>query len=476
MRTSCFLVTLAAAPFLASPAPLGAQAPEPHGKSAKARRGPFRAVFEAEGAFVPAHFTELSFSPQAYEGELRVAEVAPHGSRVRQGDVVLKLEDEKARDALRAAEWAQRTAERTLADAKVRYGEHEADMQRDVARAERELALADQALKGYLEVHRPLEKDEHELGHRSYKHSIDDQEDELAQLGKMYKEDQLTEETEEIVLKRANRNLEETKKRLDLFLRRHDFSEKFHEPAERERLENAPKDKRKALTDLRRARESGRELGKIELERLEHEAGAARRRLERLRADLERMAIRAPHDGVVIHGALEEKVAVSVLKRHQAIQAHQPIVTVADPGALKVRFNLKEKDRYRLSAGMGAAIVPEAIPDRRLAGSVEPVSGFPLPDNTWNAHVLFAHEDERLLPLLKAKVVVVLHDGMDALTVPLGAVFRRGDRSVCYVKGHAPFGVIARTVVTGPDNGKDVLIREGLSEGDEVLLEEPAAP
>jgi multidrug efflux pump subunit AcrA (membrane-fusion protein) len=87
--------------------------------------------------------------------------------------------------------------------------------------------------------------------------------------------------------------------------------------------------------------------------------------------------------------------------------------------------------------------------------------------------VLFAQDDERLLPLLNAKVSITLHESLDAIAVPLGAVFRRGDKSVCFVRAPSPFGIAARTVVTGPDNGKDILIREGLCEGDEVLLEEP---
>ena len=462
---------------LAAPLPVSNAADPPEekqGEVVKVKRGPFRAVFESEAVFVPAQASEMSFSPLAYEGELRVAEAAPHGSRVRQGDVILRLDDEKARDALRAAEWTARVAERGLIDGKVRHDELDSDAERDIGRVEKDLALAEKTLKGYVEISRALEKEEFEQGQRSLKHSIADQEDELAQLGKMYKEDQLTEETEEIVLKRAKRNLEETKTRLALYVRRNAYGEEFAEPLQREALENAVKDKRKALRDLRRGRESGRVLSQIEIEKLENEVSTARRRVERLKADLERMTFRAPQDGLLLHGTVDEKVAVNPLRRNATVPPHQPLVTVARPGQLKARFALKEKDRYRLAAGMPVSILPEALPDRRLAGSVEPVSGFPAPDNTWNAHVLFGHEDERLQPLLKAKVIVTLHDSMDAVTVPLGAVFRKGDRSICYLRGKSPFGIVPRTVVTGPDDGKTVVIREGLGEGDEVLLQEPA--
>ncbi len=467
------LNTLLAA-LLASTA--AAQSPEarPETPTVKVRHLPFRVVYEADGVFVPAQATELSFSPRALEGELRIAEITPHGAMVRQGEVILRLEDEPAKNVLRAAEWAVRTTERTLVEGKARQEDLDSDSERDLARAETDLAFAEKSLKGYVEVVRPLEKEEFELSERSYKHNIADQEEELAQLGKMYKEDQLTEETEEIVLKRSKRNLEESKTRISLFQQRHRYVEIFSEPVQREMLENAVKDKRKGLRDLRRTRETAKFLSKIELEKLDHDAHAARQRLDRLREDIERMTFRAPHDGLMIHGSFEDRVAVNLLKRNGQAMPNVTLVTVARPGQLKVRFSLKEKDRYRIGAGMSAAIVPEALSDFRFMGSVEPVSGFPLPDNSWNTHVIFGHSDDRLQPLLKAKVLITLHDSMDSIVVPIGAVFRRGDRSICYVRSKALFGVAVRTVLTGPDDGKNIVIREGLSESDEVLLQEPA--
>src|SRR5438093_1353403 len=328
--------------FFFLPLGLKAAAEAEGGEAVKVRRGHFRAAYEAEGVFVPAQATEMGFWPQAYEGELRVAEARPHGSSVKQGEVVLRLEDDKLKDMVRSAEWALRIAERNAADVKERYAEYEEDTKPDVGRAEKDLALARKSLKGYLEVNRALEKEEYELGERSQKHAIEDQEDELAQLGKMYKEDELTKETEEIVLKRAKRNLEESRKRLDVHQRQHSYGEEFSEPVRRESLENLVKDKAKALKDLKRARQSGGALGKVDLEKAEHEVLASRKRLERLEQDLEHFSFRAPHDGIVIHGGFEEKLAVNPLRKSSVVPPNQTIVTVAKPGALKARFLVKE--------------------------------------------------------------------------------------------------------------------------------------
>ena len=163
------------------------------------------------------------------------------------------------------------------------------------------------------------------------------------------------------------------------------------------------------------------------------------------------------------------------IRKGAPVASNQTILTVASaPGPLKARFTLKEKDRYRVEGGLRTVIVPEAIPDTRLSGSLEPVSGLPHPDGTWDAHVVFGHEDPRLQPLLKCKVNVVIAEIPDALRVPSAAVFRKDGRAICYIRGKSPFGILARTVVTGPDDGKFTVIREGLADGDEVLLVEPS--
>ena len=89
----------------------------------KVERGPFKAALEAEGVFIPAQSAELGFWPLAYVGELRVVEVAPHGAAVKKGDILLRLDAEKAEDLVREARWALRASERQLADARSRREE-----------------------------------------------------------------------------------------------------------------------------------------------------------------------------------------------------------------------------------------------------------------------------------------------------------------------------------------------------------------
>src|SRR5688572_24005446 len=130
--------------------------------AARVSRGPFRVIVEQDGVLVPSQATALGFWPLALEGELRIEEVAAHGARGEENDVMLRLRDEKARDAIREARWARRAGESSLAAARARAADEEADAERDLARAEKDLELARSSFQGYVEVDRALDKEEYE--------------------------------------------------------------------------------------------------------------------------------------------------------------------------------------------------------------------------------------------------------------------------------------------------------------------------
>jgi hypothetical protein len=452
--------------------------PAATGASAPVKRGPFRLELEAEAVLVPADGVVFALWPRAHSGQPRILEVAAHAARVRKGDVVLRLDDEPVREALRAAEWDVRSAEVALRREQGAFEELEKVNAEQLARTERSLDLSRRSLKGYLQIGRALDERSFALSVQSSRHRIEDQEDEIEQLGKMYKEDELTEETEEIVLKRARRDLEHAKARLQFIRDEHQHSEEVAEPRRLEALEIAVETQERAHRDLRRSLEGGREFARIALERAEKQVADARRTVEELRRDLGELTIEAPWDGIVLHGDfLGESGAASpkpdLLRRGGTVAPYVPFLTLARPGPLKARFSVKAADRHRLTAGMAAALRPAVLPELSIAASLEEPPEFPGPEGAWIAHALFGHQDPRLLPLLTATVKMVTVDVADALTVPSSSLFQKGDRWIAYVRSDSPFGVVARTVVPGASDGETTVIREGLREGEHVLIESP---
>lgn len=448
----------------------------------KVRRAPFRHTVVEEGILVPAHATALRVRPRAYTGKLRVLEVVAHGATVSQGDVVLRLDPEGLETALHKRELALRTKEIGLHRARVALEELERDSDRDREEAEQDVELARHSLDGYREIQRPLDARSYQRGEKTYLDSIADQEDEIDQLGKMYKEDELTEATEELVLKRARRKLASTQERLEIYRARFRYSLAYSENKTLHTLERALEQKEAQLRKLRRAEDTGREQAEIKLAGAKHDLSASRKNLERLREDTEAFALRAPHAGIVLHGNLvspsppngvmDGKVAAKAIRVGDVVTPGSPVITVATAGAMKVRFALKSADRYHAKAGMAAAVLPKALPETVLAATLEPMGRFPRPDGSWTAHALFGGGDERLVPLLKCTVRAVLIDLPDALIVPTKALFQRDGRWYCHARDRSPFGLSARAVVRGATSGKYTVILDGLREGDEILLPE----
>ena len=72
----------------------------------------------------------------------------------------------------------------------------------DLEAGERDQRIAEEDRKYYLEIGRPLTLKSHEMHMKFARQALEYEKEELEQLEKMYKADDLTEETEKIVLKR----------------------------------------------------------------------------------------------------------------------------------------------------------------------------------------------------------------------------------------------------------------------------------
>jgi len=432
-------------------------------------RGDLEEIVKCEGTLVPAEAVEVSLWLDEYRGDLLVLEALPDGSPVNEGDVVVRLDlrkiDEQLGDARFGLEQSQE--QNRLAEAKSRLAEEsERD---DLVRDERGNDWAQRRLRGYLEHEKAHQGESERLRTQSETNRLEDQRDELQQLEKMYKEDELVDATEEIVLKRSRRSLAYYQASVDLQRRIRAYRRELNDVIRQEELELDAAQKAAALDRKRRSTELAEVGRRLERERSRRAFGKQQRALERLQGDREKMVVRAPRRGIVLHGEAKAPPGAGKLERGSTVRARQVFLTVAEPDQFKVVTRIGEKDLGRAKTGKAARVKIAAVPGLELTGAIRVA---PLAtgrdakgNNQYETLIPLEASDPRLEPRMQCSVSIVIDAARNAILVPSTAVVKRDGAAFlkCGPSAKGPF--LERRVTLGCTDGKRVVVKDGIEAG-----------
>ncbi|MCM2311627.1 MAG: efflux RND transporter periplasmic adaptor subunit [Steroidobacteraceae bacterium] len=190
------------------------------------------------------------------------------------------------------------------------------------------------------------------------------------------------------------------------------------------------------------------------------EAGAAERLAKSGRAS-GRVPFHAPIGGVVTELAVREGAMVS---------PDMMALTITELGNLWVIAEVPESQSGWVRAGTTAEVRLPSLPGETLAGRVEYV--YPelnMETRTLRARIVLDGPGPGLRPNMLANVTLVGEAGEPAVMVARSAVIRSGrEDRVVVALGDGRFA--PRRVVIGPESGDRVVIREGLAEGEQVVV------
>ncbi len=435
-------------------------------------RGTLKSDCQLSGKIVPAEGAEISLDLNAYSGDLRITSVASHGTFVNEGDLLLHLDTKTIDEQIRKAEFNLNEAQSSYDRAEaLAHLDHEARLA-SVRRAEQKAEWAQRQLDGYLQKELQFKKESVRLQNQGGQHSLDDQRDELSELQKMYREDELVDSTEEIVLKRARRRLASSTARVELSEAQRDYDLRVVEVLKEERLRAEAKSARESLERERRRTVIQEQASESSLARQSFELEQKRETLALLRRDREAFTVRAPRSGLVLHSSLDALPQASLLKNGGRIAAGQVLLTVASVDSLEVKTQLPEAELYRVGSGDAAHITFEALPTLSVVGRLS-VSYMPTISSNGNVYETTARlsqSDPRLRVGMSCQVTIPI-EARDAVLLPIDAVSKKdGDPQVlCRDQG----GVFkARKVVTGLSDAEHIVIVKGVAEGDVIRIED----
>ena len=197
-------------------------------------------------------------------------------------------------------------------------------------------------------------------------------------------------------------------------------------------------------------------------------------RLKRLQTQLEKCVIRAPQTGMVIFanepGGQRGQQAVQI-EEGAAVRERQSIIRLPDLGRMQVKIPVHESKVDQLRIGMRANL---KVQDREFQGTVASVANQPEPNpflstvKEYATIVKITGESSGLRPGMTAVVEILVSELSGVLTVPVEAIVEQGGRTYCWVLSGSSHK--RRPVVLGMSNNIDIEVKDGLVEGDVVIL------
>jgi hypothetical protein len=267
---------------------------------------------------MPAEFVPIRLEAAAWQ-EYEITKVAAHGARVAKGDVLLAFDSEKIDDKIEDMGRAIRDRARaiTQAEQELKHLRETTPHKLDALRRTAEEAKEEHA---YFKATRRKALEEtaaHKL--RRAEMVLENQSEELRQLEKMYAADDLTEETEEIILYRQRDRVKaaEFELRMEKLAKQRQIEVAL--PREAVQLADAERDAVIALAKFEQDAPLAIAKAESELDALRIQQQREDASLAKLQADRKQFEITALDDGWFFHAAIENQ-------RWLPADAGQPLV------------------------------------------------------------------------------------------------------------------------------------------------------
>lgn len=468
----------AAQPQPADETPAPEAKPTPPPETVTLAPGPFVVTVELAAAFEPSETVELQWKPETLGGEVEVVQAAAAGP-VEAGQVLVELKAPRQSEQVALARLDVQIASAHVAKLQEEDRRREQALALQRAAAVRETERAEQDLQRFLEIERPLRLAEAQHHMKGAENGLQDAIEELAQLEKMYTADDLTEETEDIVLKRSQRELARSKERLAFQKQRHEWVNQYVLPRDQENLEHQAKASRQDLERLEATSALVARKAHLEITKAAQELELQKQNLARMEADLAALTLKAPRAGVVVPGALARgrwqgvEETARQLKPGEKVRAHQVLFTLFAPGDLRLRTQVAEAQAFQAKPGSKGTVAPTADEEARLPVTLTSIAPVPV-EGKYEALFALDAPDARLVPGMSGKIRLRTRERADALTVPEAAVTKDGDKATVHVwvDGAAK----PRAVKLGGTSEGKTEVCSGLEAGEQVLVKAPAKP
>jgi multidrug efflux pump subunit AcrA (membrane-fusion protein) len=437
-----------------------------------------------KGVFEATQMTELVYRPKQWSS-MQVLEALPAGTHVKKGESLLKPDLEKIDRAVKEMETEHALSELAYQQADIEYGYSQRLMEMDFAQATLAKKQNDEDLQKFLEKDKAFLEKMAKFQVRNAANNLEYAKEELKQLEKMYRAHDMSEETEEIILKRQRNQVEASEFFLKMSENRRDDTLQIDLPRRERAMKESAERQNISFERLQKTRPLLVEQKRLAYEKSKYDRNKANERLQQLKADRAAMLATAPCDGILYYGRCVKgrwvnasSIAERMRRGGGSIQPEEVYMTIVQLRPLQIQGSVEEKQVQYLKAGQTGVVTTTAFDDARFQAKLEKVATVPLNPGSYEVvlSVTLGEDAPAVMPGMECSVKLTTYHKKDALVVPSGSVFTdEEDETKKYVwlpaeKGGKPE---KRTVKTGKTHNGKTEILDGLKEGDSILQNKP---
>lgn len=389
---------------------------------------PFVIRHSITATVLPEDYTLLELKGAAW-ADFEITRLTAHGSRVSKGEVLVAFETEKIDRKLHDTRQALEARGHEVAQAALELRHLEQTTPHRLESMKRAAAEAQEENTHFTEIRRAASAETVDQKLRRAEISLENEREELRQLEKMYAADDLTEETEEIILHRQRDQVKAAE--FELRMRRLDRT-RTHEvllPREAVSLAEAARDAALALAKFEEEAPRAIARKKLELAALNTAMEREKDHLAKLESDRGQFELTAPADGWFYHGPFENgrwnpgDAAKSLVVRGPLAPRRSFATFIASTARLKLLAALDGGIARQLDEGVSGAAWFSGREDAEFPVKLKRVASAPEPDgrftSEWAAEWPVA---PAVAPAAQVGMNLVAYENPDAIVLPAKAL------------------------------------------------------
>lgn len=443
---------------------------------------PFKIQSTINGYLEDVDAREMAFSLKEWD-ELKVLYSPTHGERYVKGEIILRLDIEKIRHEIRNL-----THDLSMLDLNQEMLEVELELAENLLPIRKNEidqleSYLDEDVDRFRTTELPFKKKTSLMNVRRYEHLLAYSLEELNQLKKMYEADEMTEETEEIILKRAQNEVEQMRFYLEKAKNEFDKFNEIEAPRTLKEIMNSFETDHISFSAMRK-----RNLHEMKKKKLEKQKMSEKRKLLALRKrfleeDMKRMTMKSPLDGLLYWGSFDrgkwtgKKMLEGKLRKGGTLKSGEPIITISPMTKVRARMDLPEELLHELKQDTKGKLEFNTMQSEFLSATVVEISTAPISAGFYDVELEITFPEGFSIPATgtACSFTFISYENKSALTLPEEAVFEEDfdheKKFVYELNDKNKFR--KRYVEVGRKSGGRVEILRGLKAKSKITLKKP---